>query len=369
MKNKKHIVGVVLTLISVIVILMLLFVRLIPVEQREPEIDIDVDLLLPNELSKDKIVMDKVVSENSINSDLPNYYHSVSDADESFVYLGGAGGIYRIDSGLEVKKLYSASGIAGAALYGDYIFSLEYNASSEGMAAELIRINKISFEKEVLTQVSSGIYDLKIFDDTLILSEEVLGQYGIETVYQAYTLDKEGKLSTLVSADVIDYFLNIKSDIEKMGYLTYLTDLAKNVYKHSPCEEVYDIFVSGILKIEEGFNPKVITNIIELKYLDFLGISLYLDGCVECNMSNVVSISHNKGGYVCARHRTNEPLYDETILKMVKAYYYIDLSKITSLKIKQQVVDSIDSFLNIYYKEYTGLFLKTKNFLNNIKSS
>ena len=66
MKNKKHIVGVVLTLISVIVILMLLFVRLIPVEQREPEIDIDVDLLLPNELSKDKIVMDKVVSENSI---------------------------------------------------------------------------------------------------------------------------------------------------------------------------------------------------------------------------------------------------------------------------------------------------------------
>ena len=98
MKNKKPIVGVVLTLISVIVILMLLFVRLIPVEQREPEIDIDVDLLLPNELSKDKIVMDKVVSENSINSDLPNYYHSVSDADESFVYLGGAGVIYRIDS-------------------------------------------------------------------------------------------------------------------------------------------------------------------------------------------------------------------------------------------------------------------------------
>ena len=219
MKNKKHIVGVVLTLISVIVILMLLFVRLIPVEQREPEIDIDVDLLLPNELSKDKIVMDKVVSENSINSDLPNYYHSVSDADESFVYLGGAGGIYRIDSGLEVKKLYSASGIAGAALYGDYIFSLEYNASSEGMAAELIRINKISFEKEVLTQVSSGIYDLKIFDDTLILSEEVLGQYGIETVYQAYTLDKEGKLSTNMPKNICTQFEMTDGYGEDMRFL------------------------------------------------------------------------------------------------------------------------------------------------------
>lgn len=180
---------------------------------------------------------------------------------------------------------------------------------------------------------------------------------------------KEEKLSTLISADVINYFLNIKSDIEKMGYLTYLTDLAKNVYKQAPNEDVYDIFISGVLKIEEGFNPQVISNIIELKYLDFLGIGLYLDGCVECNLPSVVSISHSKGGYICARHRTTEPLYDEAVLKMIKAYYYVDLNKITSLKIKPKVIDTIDSFLNTYYKEYTGLYLKTKNFLNNIKSS
>lgn len=239
--------------------------------------------------------------------------------------------------------------------------------SIEGIVVSTLKYGESSKILNILTK-EKGIIGV-IAKGSLSEKSKLRVVSGLFT-YAIFHLNyKEGKLSTLVSADVIDYFLNIKSDIEKMGYLTYLTDLAKNVYKHSPCEEVYDIFVSGILKIEEGFNPKVITNIIELKYLDFLGISLYLDGCVECNMSNVVSISHNKGGYVCARHRTNEPLYDETILKMVKAYYYIDLSKITSLKIKQQVVDSIDSFLNIYYKEYTGLFLKTKNFLNNIKSS
>lgn len=180
---------------------------------------------------------------------------------------------------------------------------------------------------------------------------------------------KKDKLSTLISADVINYFLNIKSDIEKMGYLTYLTDLTKNVYKHSPDAMIYDIFISGVLKIEEGFTPKIITNIIELKYLDYLGISLYLNGCVECDAKSIVSISHSKGGYICAHHRKSEPLYEEAVLKMIKAYYYVDISKITSLNIKSKVVDTIDSFLNTYYKEYTGLYLKTKNFLNDIKSS
>lgn len=204
MRNKKRIVGVVLTVISVMIILMVVFVRPIAVEHRKSEIDTNVDSLLINEPLKNKEVINKAISENrmGMKNELPNYYHSVSDADESFVYLGGAGGIYRIASGFEAKKLYSASGIAGAALYGDYIFSLEYNTSSEGMVAEIIKINKVSFEKEVLTQVSSASYDLKILDDTLILSEAVLGQCGIETIYQAYTLDKEGDLSTNIPENI-----------------------------------------------------------------------------------------------------------------------------------------------------------------------
>ncbi len=180
---------------------------------------------------------------------------------------------------------------------------------------------------------------------------------------------KEGKLSTLISADVIDYLINTKSDIEKIGYLSYLTELTKNVYKQSPEEEVYKIFISAILKIEANFNPKVITNIVELKFLDYLGISLNLDGCVECASTSVVSLSHTKGGYICSKHRTNEPLYDAAFLKMIKAYYFVDINKITELNLKTNVINQIDSFLNIYYKEYTGLYLKSKNFLNNIKSS
>ena len=182
-----------------------------------------------------------------------------------------------------------------------------------------------------------------------------------------YIYYKEGKLSTLKEEDIINYFLNIKKYIVKLGYLNYLTELSKDVYKENNNENIYDIYKNALLKIEEGLNPKVITNIVEIKYLDFLGVGLYLDGCSVCSKSNIVSISLNKGGYVCLNHRTNEKEYDINTLKMFKAYYYIEIDTISELKIKEKTINDIDEFLTLYYKEYTGLYLKSKNFLETVK--
>lgn len=180
---------------------------------------------------------------------------------------------------------------------------------------------------------------------------------------------KEGKLSTLVSADVINYFMNIKSDLVKFGYLGYLVDLAKNVYKENNSSNIYNILISSLLKLEDNFNPKVISNIVMIKYLSYLGVGLYLDGCSECGETSVVSMSHSKGGYVCARHITNEVVMDASVIKMFKAYYYIDIDKISELNIKEKVINEIDEFLTIYYRDYTGLYLKSRKFLENIKSN
>ena len=178
---------------------------------------------------------------------------------------------------------------------------------------------------------------------------------------------KEGKLGTLISADVINYFINIKSDIVKFSYMSYLVDLAKNVYKENNSSDIYDILINALLKIEDNLNPKIITNIVEIKYLTYLGVGLNLDGCSVCGLTSVVSMSYNKGGYVCINHVGKDKVMDDVTLKLFKAYYYIYISKISELNIKEKVVNEIDHFLNIYYKEYTGLYLKSKSFLDKIK--
>jgi len=233
---------------------------------------------------------------------------------------------------------------------GFVVSSLKYGENSK-------ILNILTREKGIIGVIAKGALNEK--SKLRVISN--LFTYAVFHIYY-----KENKLSTLISADVKNYFINIRSDIEKMGYMSYLTELTRNVYKQASEDVVYNIFISALLKIEECFNPKVITNIVEIKYLDFLGISLNLSGCVECGSTSVVSISHSRGGYVCAMHRKGEPSYDEAVLKMIKAYYYVDIDKISELNLKENVINSIDSFLNIYYKEYTGLYLKSKNFLSNL---
>ena len=49
-------------------------------------------------------------------------------------------------------------------------------------------------------------------------------------------------------------------------------------------------------------------------------------------------------------------------------FYYVDISKLTKLDISDNIVNEIDSFIDDYYDRYSGLYLKSKQFLKNIKS-
>ena len=179
---------------------------------------------------------------------------------------------------------------------------------------------------------------------------------------------KENGLSTLIDGDIKDYFINIKSDIVKISYLTYICELSTNVYKESSSEEIYSLMESAILKLEEGHNPKIITNILELQFLNYLGINLNLDNCVKCGSSKVVTLSLSKGGYICANCRTNEPIISEKVMKMLRLYYYVDISKISSIDIDENVSEAINKIIEEYYDEYSGVYVKSKKILKELDS-
>lgn len=185
--------------------------------------------------------------------------------------------------------------------------------------------------------------------------------YGIFSIYY-----KKDKLSTLVSCDIINYFKNIRSDIELISYINYIASLTKEVLKQDSNNNIYDILINGILKIESGLNPLVITNIIELKYLDYLGVPVNLDECVICGSNKIVNLSFSKGGYVCINHNDSLEHVDPKTIKMLRMYYYLDISKLDNIKISDNVIHEINSFLTIYYEQYTGLYLKSKKFLENL---
>jgi DNA repair protein RecO (recombination protein O) len=177
---------------------------------------------------------------------------------------------------------------------------------------------------------------------------------------------KENKLSTLISADVINPLINIKKDIEKISYINFISELTNQVLNQAKSNLIYNDYIACILKINEGFDAMVITNILELKYLDYLGVSPTLDGCVTCGGKNVVTLSSSKGGFVCHNHYSGEYKTSEKTIKIIRMLKYVDISKISKLELSDVVKNEINSFINEYYDMYTGLYLKSKSFLKNI---
>ena len=81
---------------------------------------------------------------------------------------------------------------------------------------------------------------------------------------------KEGKLSNLLDVDIINNFKNIKKDILLMGYSLYLTDLVVQVVKNDNDKQIYADYIAALIKINDLYDPMVISNILELKMLNYL---------------------------------------------------------------------------------------------------
>lgn len=187
--------------------------------------------------------------------------------------------------------------------------------------------------------------------------------YGIFNIYY-----KENKLSTLKEVDIINNFKNIRKDINLIAYSTYLLDLSEQVYKQNNSIDIYNILISTLIKINDKYDSLALTNIVELKYLYYLGVMPELDRCSICGSTDIITLSSDKGGYICSNCRTYEKILDSKTLKLLRMFYYVDISKIDKLSISDNIKNEINEFLDAYYEKYTGLYLKSKKFLNNIKN-
>ena len=79
---------------------------------------------------------------------------------------------------------------------------------------------------------------------------------------------KENGLSILISIDVISDYPKTIMDLERVVYASYMLDLTRQVVKQSNDKSILTLLCSALEKLENGLNPAVVTNILEIKYLD-----------------------------------------------------------------------------------------------------
>jgi len=229
---------------------------------------------------------------------------------------------------------------------------------SEKPYSETSKLVRILTEEGTIDLLAKGARTLK--SDLRVSTTKMT--YGIFHMHY-----KENKLSTLNSVDIIDNFKNIKKDINKISYASYIMELALDVIKQNINPNIFKILISSLKKMDEGEDIELITNILEIKYLEYLGVMPVIDGCAVCgSKTSIATISSTRGGYICNNCLTNEKIVDKKTIKLLRLLYYVNIDNIESINVNNKLKKELNDFIDEYYDFYTGLYLKSKSFLKNL---
>lgn len=186
--------------------------------------------------------------------------------------------------------------------------------------------------------------------------------YGTFNIYY-----KSDGISTLISVDLIHSFSRTMMDLEKISYASFLLDLVLQVARQNNDVKIFNLIKDSLIKIENDLDPFVITNILELKLLEFLGVKPDLEACSICgSKKNIVSLSGADHGFVCGSCFTNQRITSPNVIKMIHLYDLVDISSINKLEVDNDTKKEINTFLDEYYEKYTGLYIKSKDFIKQI---
>ena len=230
----------------------------------------------------------------------------------------------------------------------------------KGIVVKEIAYKDTSKIIEVLT--NEGLYSIVAKGAKKVSSPLFLGTTFLS--YSEFCIYERDKLSTLKSVYLINGYKNTLKDIVKLASSSYLVNLCMQVYKQNNSNEIYDLLLIGIDKIDTGFNVIGIVNIIEIKLLEYLGLKLHLDKCTICGGDNIVFLSLDYSGYLC--NNCSKITTDRKILKLIKLYDTVDLKKLESFNVSKNIIIKLDMFIDEYYAKYSGLYLESKKFLKSI---
>lgn len=211
------------------------------------------------------------------------------------------------------------------------------------------------------------------------LSLIVRGAKKINSVMRNYTnlfsiLDFNAttnlSLNTLTEATVVNSFINIVSDMDKLNAGMVILEKINYFCDEIQNKELFYDFVKLIFdKLNNTNYPYLLMCLFELKLLYLLGVSPEFKQCVICGNKDVEdgSFSVENGGVICTKHMINYVNLNQTETKALQLLYFIKPDKIDEEFLKlisdyeQNLIKTVDSFYerHLDYHSKAKMIIKT----------
>lgn len=189
--------------------------------------------------------------------------------------------------------------------------------------------------------------------------------------YGFFLLQNGRGLGNMQQGEIITPLRAIKEDIFLTAYASYvveLTDKSTDEKKTNPF--IFELLYQTLTYLNEGYDPEILKNIYEMKMLPVLGLYPILNQCAICgNKEGQFSFSIREGGIICHRCLTKDPYHlkiSSATIKLLRIFYFFDLNRLGNISVKAETKAELKKVIDTYYNEYSGLYLKTKKFIEQL---
>lgn len=169
-----------------------------------------------------------------------------------------------------------------------------------------------------------------------------------------------GSLDIITQGQVIEPFLSLRSDLERIAYASYTAELLNIAMpEKKPDSGLFALLLAAFSLLELHDDLPLARHFFELKLLASLGLAPYLEHCMVCGRRGLGTqfyLSPFRGGLVCASCLDSpKTLISPGTVQVIRHLLSCPLAKVPNLKIsnqcRQELEQALDNYLN-YHLEY-----------------
>ncbi|HQB32076.1 MAG TPA: DNA repair protein RecO [Erysipelotrichaceae bacterium] len=227
--------------------------------------------------------------------------------------------------------------------------SIEYKENDAIVTVLTEEFGKVALYVKGYKKITSkNVYATQLFDHSSFL----------------FDFNPHKSIQILKSANLLSQFSNIKTDYEKIAAASVICEIAGGIE-----ENIYNLLYQTLNRLNDNEQIYLVLNVYLVAILNILGISPFVDGCVNCGRTdNIESISINEGGFLCSHcnREFNDEIFDLEFLKKFritnKASFDV-FDKLITLNLNDF---KLTDLLMLILITYSGIYLKSYQSLKNL---
>ena len=186
--------------------------------------------------------------------------------------------------------------------------------------------------------------------------------------YSDFSIYKKDNISNLSKIEMLDAFMDIKNDYDKLYYAIYFCELIDSLtIEDNPSSSMFDFFVFTLEKMKKYKDMKFMKSIFELRMMSLSGYTPNVISCQECDreLDEDAFFLVNEDGIVCSNcNMKNKGIkISRTTLYTLKYIFYAKMDKLFSFDIEDKYKEEIYKVTNDFRNKIIGKPLKSEKFI------